>query len=540
MSLNRLARLIAAEENPHELITQVAADSELFALVRDFNDAQKGAALKSSAELVQACLNNHIPINYFLDRLNLISRILNLTPAQDDYYAILEVSRNATQKQVKQAFRRLSLSLHPDVNPDNPNAAEDFQKVHQAYETLNDNRLKGLYDSSLVKPRWVEPKSFEEDFTYAPKKRRRIQILSFAVIIGVFLALVFFVDYQSLLTERYYRGHRQPAPKKNSMAEQTDLKKQDSLTGEVKTSPVQSLACLDRQGADCPYFTAASRAARDGGLLANPIPRLQIASLPSMKPKEEKRGGGELNNAGTTSKTSSPHQALSGKDPKPSIKNSSGKKPAPAEAKVRLAKTEVSSKASIANSASLKTEKKQDPPRRTQEDTSKLTAANKKAESLSRHLAISPSRHLPETQQLPKRLSPAPDFKSHGKAKVRFGDKVQNFLSRYRRAYEDRNLPIFMSLFEPDAQENGELVSNLREAYSQTFQNSNWIKFEFKSSRWTETGKGADVSSQFRVVLKPRGGQPVASSGTIRLDLTNHNDTFRVRTLDYSFSSVKR
>ena len=552
--LDRLAHLIAAEENPHELIARVAADFELLGLVRNLNTAGKGATPRSEEELVQACQANHIPINYFWDRLNLISRILNLAPAQDDYYEVLEVSRDATREEIKHAFRRLSLAHHPDVNRQDPHAAGHFQRIHQAYEMLSDTRLKEHYDRSFAKPEWVEPNPSEHDFSKARRKRKRVMILPFALLISVFLALIFLVDYQSWLTERYYRGHAQPASEKNSLAKRPDQIDQNSAAAEVRALAVTPLACLDRQGGDCVYFISASTEAKDGGLLTNPTPRYQIASLSPMDLKEGKQEGAELTSASKTPKTSSPnhalsqsrnhaislspHLALSGNEPKPKDKNTADKKPAPAEAKVRLAKTEVNSKASIANSASLKTKKKQDPPRRTQEETSKLTAANTKAKSLSPHLAISPSRHLPETQQLPKRLSPAPGFKSEAKPKVQLADKVQNFLSRYRQAYEHKNLSLFLSLFEPNAEENGELVSSLKDTYHQTFQDSDWIKIEFNSSRWAETAKGADVSSQFRLVLKPKGGRPVTSTGKMRIDLINHNDTFRVRTLDYSFNSV--
>ena len=51
-----------------------------------------------------------------------------------DYYRILEVSPNAMPEQIRQAFRRLALKYHPDVNRIDPNADEKFKQINEAYQ----------------------------------------------------------------------------------------------------------------------------------------------------------------------------------------------------------------------------------------------------------------------------------------------------------------------------------------------------------------------------------------------------------------------
>ena len=55
-----------------------------------------------------------------------------------DYYKILGVEKDASEAEIKKAYRRLAIIHHPDKNPDDEQAAERFKDVGEAYETLSD------------------------------------------------------------------------------------------------------------------------------------------------------------------------------------------------------------------------------------------------------------------------------------------------------------------------------------------------------------------------------------------------------------------
>ena len=63
-----------------------------------------------------------------------------------DYYQVLEVPRTATEAEIKKAYRRLAMKLHPDRNPDDHEATDKFKEVKEAYEILADAKKRAAYD----------------------------------------------------------------------------------------------------------------------------------------------------------------------------------------------------------------------------------------------------------------------------------------------------------------------------------------------------------------------------------------------------------
>ena len=60
-----------------------------------------------------------------------------------DYYSILGVTKNASQDEIKQAYKKLAMKFHPDRGGD----TKKFQEISQAYDTLGDQHKRAQYDA---------------------------------------------------------------------------------------------------------------------------------------------------------------------------------------------------------------------------------------------------------------------------------------------------------------------------------------------------------------------------------------------------------
>src|SRR5262249_60611357 len=68
------------------------------------------------------------------------------TTQQKDYYGVLGVKKNASQEDIRKAFRKLARKYHPDVNPGDKKAEEKFKEMSEANDVLSDPKKRKIYD----------------------------------------------------------------------------------------------------------------------------------------------------------------------------------------------------------------------------------------------------------------------------------------------------------------------------------------------------------------------------------------------------------
>ena len=93
-------------------------------------------------------MTNILKLNMKLILISLIIiPILIKSEKQEDYYEILGIKKDATDAEIKKAYRKLALKWHPDKNPNNREEAEEkFKKINEAYSVLGDKNKRNQYD----------------------------------------------------------------------------------------------------------------------------------------------------------------------------------------------------------------------------------------------------------------------------------------------------------------------------------------------------------------------------------------------------------
>lgn len=97
---------------------------------------------------------------------------------ENNYYTLLGINRTADQKQIKGAYRARAKEVHPDLNPHDPEAEENFLKILTAYETLSNPVLKAEYDQTLNTTQSQEPpSSFSNPINQTPLRKGSLMSL---------------------------------------------------------------------------------------------------------------------------------------------------------------------------------------------------------------------------------------------------------------------------------------------------------------------------------------------------------------------------
>jgi curved DNA-binding protein CbpA len=613
-ALHKLVKIIASEQNPHLLIIDVAADQDVVRAAQQLYREESQAAGVRNEAVRQLCLANQVPVELFYERLYLMVRILNLADHTEDYYDILQVSPAATQEEIKHAFRMQSLAKHPDTNPDDPLTAESFRGILRAYEILGNEKLRAQYDRYHPHYRWEEQAALLSKQKQAKREQKNSYVWMIGAVVAGLLILVFLVDYQSLMTEKYYHNYyrKETSPRPGLAREQktesdsvdhpmpdvfkrnpnegvnaflpgagsgdggllTASEDKTDLTGQryAKLAPVpaeavrsdRAMSSSPREKPQMPPKSAADQEAAEPDAAKRPSKPGRPMETPAagVKPvvsKPEQGSDQSISGLATTDAkrdTSSKSKGQMSESSAPNVTvPAPGKSAAPApQARSSELRKDVSAQAESNTQAKTGKSKgdtleKSDPGKIAQRVTTdaveEVNSAAPRKES-----SIASPRKDHDNPPISQAAIPAPSSPGGRKddsAKVvpkQTGDdaagnltkRVEEFLRQYTQTYQQKNVDRFLSLFQPDASENGQPVARLASTYAKTFDIADWIQFRIKLRQCSPTADGATVKGNFSLLLKPDNGEVVESRGSIQMKLIDMGNGFKVQQLNYVFA----
>ena len=91
--------------------------------------------------------------------------------SEKDYYKVLGVSENASQGEIKKAYRKLAVKYHPDKNPGNKRAEDHFKNITEAYYSLGDEKRREEYDNLRKMGAYTGDYSSSQGFDYSDFSR---------------------------------------------------------------------------------------------------------------------------------------------------------------------------------------------------------------------------------------------------------------------------------------------------------------------------------------------------------------------------------
>jgi len=165
-----------------------------------------------------------------------------------DYYEVLGVSRNASQEEIKRAFRELALKYHPDRNPHNRKEAEEkFKEISEAYEVLSDPQKRKLYDTyghAGLSGAFKEGGFTWKDFTHFDDLRDIFGGFNFEEFLKGFGIFDDFFDFGSTTSSKTYTRDRG-----RDLIYQLDIEFEEALNGTEKTlSITKNTICSSCEG----------------------------------------------------------------------------------------------------------------------------------------------------------------------------------------------------------------------------------------------------------------------------------------------------
>ncbi|MCL5023286.1 MAG: DnaJ domain-containing protein [Nitrospirae bacterium] len=409
---------------------------------------------------------------------NIFSR-LHFNP-ENDHYLTLALPYSSSESRIHKRWKELMLIYHPDRSVDG-RSAECAARINEAYNVLKNPEKKQEYDRQLRLKRDGRLKrkemaayrvpSPEEHFIISPRTKSRLSrlIIPLCIVISFSVLLVIFLENRK--EDPFYQGRHQDKGDGKLVP--------GTKSGQGRAAVPQETAALNLADA-APGDAPAQREV--------PVKRMRNRLTDPGRVTAGNGAGGTLK----SQPSSLP------KDP-PAEKAAKAQERTPAMARTTSG---VASGLSEVHSPEKKAQKKfEDRPRE--------------------------ERHEPSAPAVqPLQAAAAGDSES-------LGTRVNRFLERYARAYEEGDLEGFLSLYSKSAVENNRLnYEEIKRAYRKNFEAARY-RYTLGNVRFGKKGEHIVVSGLYTVRKLPRSGEEVEVRGDIRWTLAEEGGSLRIMKVDY-------
>ena len=147
--LIRFIQQVGGRSDTPSLIVTIAADTNYLWLCRAIVDPAAASDPEFAKTLKSVCRDHGLSLRHLKEKLIPAARALGLMPPSNtsaDYYRLLGVRSQANAQEIKKAFHRKAVEVHPDTNANLTGSSRRFVELNDAYRTLRDPVLRRHYD----------------------------------------------------------------------------------------------------------------------------------------------------------------------------------------------------------------------------------------------------------------------------------------------------------------------------------------------------------------------------------------------------------
>lgn len=529
-NISRLLKQLSRDSSTENTIAFVADNGgmlasckKILALCRDGNEEIREWVQKE-------CGKHGIQYGWFLQEAGQLLQLFQSGDEQDDSYGILGLSSSADLAEVKRAYRKLTVLYHPDTAGNaGRDTTEQFVRINKAYHAITTGKRQESVDDTSA--------GIAHSWRYG-KTGRASGRVSKKTIVWISILMLISVLSCTLIAQIYSQKVMVASLQKSGAAFVPPAKKSQNVPSAVAMTFAEKMKIAET-------MEKAEQAARQKESGADHAPRVD-----SVEPPELKDDNKDIPAEHEKTVSIPPQEAVPAI---PSLSELDTKKTKPAENEKKTTdlpyagtKAEEVTVKTVhvdgdAKKNTVQTTKNNIEPALKKEDSSVIrkSAVERRAQhdepistgspkdTSPKEVAVQPVVEPLQAQAILKKDSPPePDVQQ----------LIDEFLSKYCRAYGDKNLIEFTRFFELEATENGKPISELIDTYANLFESTKTIGLRISTLKWEEFPKGQiTLNGRFKIDLVYKSAEVVHGCGKIDfLFAADHGKLF-VKKINYSF-----
>ncbi len=507
-----------------------------------------------------------------------------------NFYQILGVKPDASQSEIKSAYRRKALELHPDVNSKEKVDVDNFVNLQTAYRVLSDSVSRNNYDLERLSKNWNENSGQLPDIGKRASKtsnKKYMPQMALVFLIPVLFIVIFVADFlhkkNSLTNEKYIPNHSassyavENSAEKPDQTEKPDLSKFASVwMPSTYNETANADAAIAKENIPRPSI---SNATGTGGVENNDLPiidRPRIEMTIRHRSNDDKEG--DFSSKATLGRSDAENKRTNAiakiRSTEDAVQSNEYVEPAKSPAPRENTQAKINSRTMPGNvekqneSVGKKTAVKFPIAEETHAEAKgnfndkrgldlaaddSISRNDKEALALegekntsAKLVSASPENENGRTDDNARTdngNAPGKAYEGHddnettkNEAREHYYRRLNSFFGRFTQAYAAKNLPVFQSFFAPDATENGKSFKSMLSVYRQTFESIDSIKYliEVKNLEFFFKTNKIKVSGEFILIFKTANAfKSSFRRGEIFFELDDNNDEFLINMLAY-------